>query len=316
MSLLLDDQLLFKPHSALKVIAESGWPVHVFVNPVEYHGPHLSLGNDRILSERLARRLHDRLCVSQGDMAFVVGGHIDFGCDPCPGLGSTNLSYGQLKHLILTQAEGLAQLGVQRVIYHTFHGSPFHNHAIHAGIDYLQTRGVKALNVFDLAVAMILDFQPERYAPLRRFLASDAEFELVMSKLPDDYHAGFFETSIALYLAPETVASDYGALPPCPDFQARPLLQRLSKGLRPLWKQADELDHATKTLAWMALKPFPGYTGVPHLASAAAGDYYVEQLILPHYERTTRNVLWGRDPAPRTPLGWSRPLAPLIGGRV
>jgi len=290
--------------------------VHVFINPVEFHGPHLSLGNDRILSERLARQLHQRLQASQGDMPFIVGGHIDFGSDPCPGLGSTNLTYGQLKHLVVTQAEGLAELGIQRVIYHTFHGSPFHNHAIHAGIEHLERRGVKALNVFDLTVAMILDFQPERYAPLRQFLASNAEFDFVMSKLPDDYHAGYFETSVALHLAPETVSPDYRDLPPCPELKTNPLLKRLSKGLESVWKQAGELEHGAKTLAWMALDPFPGYTGVPHLASAEAGQFYVERLILPQYERTARNVLWGKDPAPKTPLGWSRPLAPLIGGRV
>src|SRR5690348_2993131 len=100
MSIALQNQLLFQPHDRLSDLARSGHPVHVFVNPVEYHGPHLSLGNDRILSERLASRLHERLCRVRGPMPFVVGGCIDFGSDPCPGVGSTNLTYAQLEPLI------------------------------------------------------------------------------------------------------------------------------------------------------------------------------------------------------------------------
>ena len=33
----------------------TGAPVFLCVNPVEYHGPHLSLHNDRLISEGVAR---------------------------------------------------------------------------------------------------------------------------------------------------------------------------------------------------------------------------------------------------------------------
>ena len=80
MSLALEEQLLYVPHHRTRALLASGLPVHVLVNPVEYHGPHLSLGNDRILSERIARRLHARLNAARGiDFPFLVGGVIDFG---------------------------------------------------------------------------------------------------------------------------------------------------------------------------------------------------------------------------------------------
>lgn len=315
MSFPLAEQLLFKPHQSLAEIVAAGWPVHVFVNPVEYHGPHLSLGNDRILSERIARKLHARLCASQGDIPFIVGGNIDFGSDPCPGKGSTGLTYGELRHLVLTLVDGLVALGIKRVIFHTFHGSPFHNQAIHAGMERLAKHGIKSLSVFDLVIRTIVDFSAERYVPLRACLASDEEFQRVLRCLPDDYHAGFFETSVALYAAGETVAADYTQLPPCPELHANPLLARLAEGLQPWWKNAAEIDHGAKTLAWMALKPFPGYTGIPSLASAQAGEFYVEELILPPYEKACLDVLWGSGSAPATPFAWSRPFARLLGGR-
>lgn len=316
MSLALDNQLLFRPHKSLAEVARAGWPVHVFVNPVEYHGPHLSLGNDRILSERIARRLHDRLCVTQGGMPFIAGGHVDFGCDPCPGKGSTGVTYGELRHMVCTLVDGLIALGIKRVVFHTFHGSPFHNHAIHAGMERLQKHGIATLSVFDLVIRMIVDFDAVRYAPLRDCLANAEEFERVLKCLPDDYHAGFFETSVALEVAPETVAPDWQTLPPCPELKPNPLLSRLAEGLQPFWKDAAELEHGNKTLAWMSLKPFPGYTGIPSLASSAAGRFYVEDLILPRYEKACREVLWGNAAAPQTPFAWSKPFSRLVGGRV
>jgi hypothetical protein len=49
--------LLDLPHIEAAARAGEGAPAFLFVNPVEYHGPHLSLHNDRHISVGLARRL-------------------------------------------------------------------------------------------------------------------------------------------------------------------------------------------------------------------------------------------------------------------
>jgi hypothetical protein len=36
------------PHHDARRLARSGAPVYLTINPVEYHGPHLSLHNDRL----------------------------------------------------------------------------------------------------------------------------------------------------------------------------------------------------------------------------------------------------------------------------
>ena len=47
------------PHDAARRLVQSGAPVYLFVNPVEYHGPHLPLHNDRIIAHGIARDRFD-----------------------------------------------------------------------------------------------------------------------------------------------------------------------------------------------------------------------------------------------------------------
>lgn len=312
----LHDQLLFKPHQELSALVASGAPVHVFVNPVEYHGPHLSLGNDRIISERLSRKLHERLSLSHGDMPYLVGGVIDFGCDPTPGIGSVGLTYTRLRDLILSVVDGLIALKVKRVIFHTFHGSPFHCHAIHAGIARLEAAGIKAVSVFDQVLRAIAEFDPAMFTPLRNCMANEADYTTILARLSTDFHAGFFETSVAIHLAPETVANDYTQLPPCPALPKQAAVQQLAKAFTRAPALNKELNHLAHALGWMEMKPFLGYTSYPSLANPKAGAWFVNEMILPLYEQVCRDVLWGASKSPKAQFAWMKPLAPLIGGRV
>ena len=51
--------LLDIPHQEARRLVKSGAPVYLSVNPVEYHGPHLSLHNDRLISIGLIREVHE-----------------------------------------------------------------------------------------------------------------------------------------------------------------------------------------------------------------------------------------------------------------
>ncbi len=317
MSLALHEQLLYVPHHRTRELLATGLPVHVLVNPVEYHGPHLSLGNDRILSERIARRLHTRLNTARGENhPFLVGGVIDFGSDPTPGDGSVGITYTQLAKLVTGVCDGLIALGARRVIFHTFHGSPFHCHAIHAGIDRLAKAGIPSLSVFDLLLNAVVNYDEAHFRGLRDTLDDPADFDIVFPRLPFDLHAGFFETSVALDVAPDTVSDIYRTLPPCPDLDVPAPLKPVTKLLGGLPALAREIEHTSVAMAWMKLKPFPGYTSYPSLATPEAGKFFVEQLILPLYEEGCQQVLWGRGQAPKAQFQWLRPVAGVLGGRI
>src|SRR5205807_1521461 len=66
------------PHQDAQRLARSGAPVYLTVNPVEYHGPHLSLHNDRLVSTGIVRDLHERLR-ARHDWPLLLGGDLEVG---------------------------------------------------------------------------------------------------------------------------------------------------------------------------------------------------------------------------------------------
>ena len=71
------------PHSEARRLLSSGAPVFLPVNPVEYHGPHLSLHNDRLISAGLMRDLHAGLAMKY-DWPLLVADDLEVGVEPAP----------------------------------------------------------------------------------------------------------------------------------------------------------------------------------------------------------------------------------------
>jgi creatinine amidohydrolase len=130
-----------------------------------------------------------------------------------------------------------------------------------------------------------------------------------------DFHAGFFETSVALHDAPESVSPEHRRLPPCPRFGQLPLVAHAAELARLAGRHAlaGELGFAASGLAWYKLRPFPGYTGRPHHATAEAGAHFARFMpdeMAPVVER----VLLGQADSPPPILSWLRFVS--LGGRV
>lgn len=307
--------LLSLPHRRARALARSGVPVTLCVNPVEYHGPHLSLHNDRVISLGLARRLSERLERSGLGGPFVLAGDLEAGVDPVCGPGSQHVPYAVVRRTVMEACRALAELGATRVVLMTFHGSPMHDHALDAGVRWLEARGVRVIAPLVLLLdAMVLD-EVSGFDAAFAGIADVAEREVMKRTLAADMHAGFFETSVALEVAPEHVASDYTSVPPCaPTHPPRALttLARLfaAAGRR---KLAGELRVMAEGIAWMNLRPFPGYTSRPHLASAAAGAVFVDGM-LDRVEELARRVFVNGERSPRPPFKWMRALT--LGGRI
>lgn len=140
------------------------------VNPVEYHGPHLSLHNDRLVSLGLIRDLHERLLVRHPEWPLLVAADLEVGVEPCSGPGSRHGRYA----IAVEPGPG---------------GAAIDN---------------------------------SRFAPAFAHVADPDERAEMLRTLRHDFHAGFFETSVALHYAPESVSPEHRGLPPCPPFgQAR-----------------------------------------------------------------------------------------------
>lgn len=284
------------------------------VNPVEYHGPHLTLLNDHLVSRGLARDLHARLCVHLGDHPFLFAQDLGVGVDPCSGPGTVFTPYGAVKARVLEAVQRLADLGAERVVLMTFHGSPLHGHALFAGVQALERRGVRAIAPLTLAIERqmrgALEGVEDAWLPVEDPAARAA----LIAEMQTDFHAGFIETSLALHYAPDQVFG-HREVPPCPPPvpAAGPrALARFARALG-LERLGLELDLVARGLGWYGMRPFPGYSGRPDLANPDSGRVFATAM-LDAFEAAARAVFLEGAPPPRPPMPWMPWLS--LGGRL
>lgn len=323
------------PHHEAAGVLRRGVPVFLTVNPVEYHGPHLSLHNDLLISRGLARDVHQRLAQRHPEWPLVLADDLELGVGATPGPGTRSLSYAHARAVVESACRGLLSLGARRVVFLTFHGDPLHNRAISEGVALLERHGVRAVSPFNVLMEDMVHFE-SRFdldrGPLARAFAHVANVEErseLKRRLPFDVHAGFFETSLALHYAPESVSPLHRELPPCPRVpkpRAVSALRRLASGLARLPRQGlgsalgtlagvveRELAFVAEVFGWLELDPFPGYTSSPRHASAAAGAVFAEYLT-ERFADEVLQVLDGERPGVRPILSWAHSLS--LGGRL
>jgi hypothetical protein len=111
------------------------------------------------------------------------------------------------------------------------------------------------------------------------------------------------------------VSPRWAEVPPCPPIVPDPAFLRASRLARAVGRTelADEFAMAAHGIGWHALDPFPGYTGKPHLARAAAGAVFTEQ-VARGYATLIEDVVAGRREAPTPPMRWIAALT--LEGRL
>jgi creatinine amidohydrolase/Fe(II)-dependent formamide hydrolase-like protein len=224
------------------------------------------------------------------------------------------VSFTVLRRLLVDACGALADLGARRVVLVTFHGSPLHAHALDAGVRLLSSRGVRAIQPHNLLMTEMMRASASAFADAFAHVDDPAERAEMMRDLAADFHAGFGETSISLHYAPASVAPIYATLPPCPPIVPDPAFAAAARAARVAGRLAlaTELRFAALARGWATLRPFPGYTGRPHRATAAAGAFFAAHIV-DRYAQATRAVFAGAEgPGPIMP--WV--VALTLGGRL
>ncbi len=293
------------------VFAEN--PLFIFINPTEYHGPHLPLANDYLISQGLAERLFARMKKWGIAERFIAAPLINMGLDPTPGPGTIVTSARHFENHLDAFADKLPGIGVKRAVIMTFHGAPRHNHAIQRFVKKLGAAGIQALNPMNTILKKLLEYTPGDYADALLPVKDTAARAEISKHLGSDYHAGFFETSLTLALAGASVDPAYKNLPDCPPVEIPAWQKAAIRGMRSLGQQgaARELVFAAEALAWIKLDPFPGYTGKPRFANAKSGEIFVSR-ILSEYETAVRSVFIEGGSPPEPVMG----VTELISGVV
>src|SRR5262249_46021257 len=184
----------------------------------------------------------------------------EVGVEPCPGPGTRRTAFPVVRHLVLEACRALAELGASKVILMTFHGAPLHNLPIEAGVELLRAAAVPAVGPVNGLLSEMLFLEPEKFAAAFSHVTDDAERTQMMGALASDFHAGFFETSMALHYAPESVAPDYTSLPPCPDVRPDGKFALAARMARALGRDrlSRELTFAAERSGWKSRAPVPG----------------------------------------------------------
>ncbi len=310
-------RLFDRAHDDARALLATGAPVHLLVNPVEYHGPHLPLHNDRLVATGLATALHERLRAKRPEWPFLLADDLEIGVEPTSGRGTRHTRFEVAREVVREACRALAELGAERVIVGTFHGAPLHNLAIQAGVELLREAGVRALAPFNAVLRELIDAQDggagAAYAEAFAHVDDPAERAAMMRDLHLDFHGGFFETSLTLHFAPGSVSKGHRELPPCPPIEPHVVAANAARLARLVGRLVGrdtlsrELTLAAWGLGWKALDPFPGYTGRPHRATAGAGAVFARHIV-DRYEALVEDVLFGQGRSPAPILAWSAPL--------
>lgn len=275
-------------HSKARKLVATGAPIYVLVNPVEYHGPHLSLHNDHLISLGLTRAVSERITHDHPEWPVLVTQDLELAFAPTEGPGTRPFPYEMVRDVIVGTCESLLELGARRVVFMTFHGNPLHAAAIEEGEQYLRAHGAEAINPFNEAIHELVDADGQRYADAYEHIPEPIRNEM-MRDMRLDFHGGFFETSMSLHFAPDSVAEDLSQLPPCPSFAPDPKLMAGSTAARLAGQTqlAKEFDFLAWASAWTAMRPHPGYTGRPAYATREAGKVFGDQFV----DRYHRSIL-------------------------
>ncbi|MBL9025461.1 MAG: creatininase family protein [Myxococcales bacterium] len=298
----------------VETIRATDAPVFVAVNPVEFHGPHLSLHNDKLVTEGLSRDLHAALADGRADFPFLVAHELELGVEPCSGPGTRHVPYAHVRAVLLETVRALAEIGVKRIVINTFHGGGLHNLAIEEACAAFTKGGGRAFAPLAIALRSMVDLDPTLLEDALQ-VVPEAERRAVAEDLRFDFHAGWLETSLALHYAPTSVSPRFTSLRPAPSLAPDPLLRGATTIARLVGARglATELDFLATAVTWPRLRPFIGYTGRPHLASAEAGARIAATFIA-RYAEAARAVLYGAADQPRAPFRFLPALT--LGGRL
>jgi creatinine amidohydrolase len=242
------------------------------VSPLEQHGPHLPLGVDAFTARHLAEAVGERLVAARPGWQVVLAPPLYLGSFAFESVGTVSIRQRVVRDVVHDYGESLARAGFRYILVSNGHGGPGHLVALEEAAAAVSRRHGVMMASFTGYLAW--EFLRGRYleqleAALGRPL-SPAE----RAAFAEDAHAGWWETSVMLWLRPELVGAAYRDLPPA----RYPLAARL----RPNYPLRDGGQ---------------GYVGHPALADPAFAKATLEVLVA-EAMRVVEGLLDGRlDPA-------------------
>lgn len=180
--------------------------VFLGIAPIEEHGRHLPIGVDfyetRCWIDGAVSLLAEELPgYRYGTLPVIPLGFADMGLFP----GNIHVSRELVFNVVFQTIKAVANWGVKNIIVISGHADPMHSIAIEQACEKLNNEnGMTAIapmgSIFNGHQKGIASSQPDELAGMAR-------------EYPNDFHAGWIETSCMLDIAPEYVSPNYKTRP-------------------------------------------------------------------------------------------------------
>ena len=274
----------------------------VTISPLEVHGPHLPLGTDVFIGNKLQSEYCKALTEQYPDYNLVVLPSIYAGCDPVPVKGSIAVKARTLEKLIGDIVRGLAQQGFKFLIVCDNHGGPSHQMA-------MEVAAVKAWRRFRFF--LINPFN----VVFKKMVRHDPAFLRLIGLAPGecgddaDAHAGTNETSLMLCTNAELVKSyqEVAASGLPARIGVAAVIATIASVLGKIGfaKAKTDLEHLANMLAWTGNPGNLPYLGSPADATAEAGERMLRGHVAVMKELVACSIA-GENPPTQPMLWWMR----------
>jgi len=221
--------------------------VFVPLSPLEEHGTHLPVGVDFFNAAFFARQAAENLTAGRPDLNVLLYPGIPIGTNTFQMVGSIWVSAKTLKRLIVEIASSLVKFGFRKIALFSAHGGPLHLLALEEACFHAR-RKLRAEIILPGSAPTIKFLRGQYTSQVENALGRPLTEE-EKKALPHDFHAGWWETSMMLFLFPQLVKPEYKKLDP------------VLAGLKDL-----------RTSAIPKLGKGEGYMGSPALASREFGQ--------------------------------------------
>jgi len=172
------------------------------VAPIEEHSHHLPVGVDIQLGEYWKEKTIEKLEKKYPNYNFISMPFLPLAAGSMKTFpGCVYIRPKKLRKLIFKILKNISEWGIQNFVIIASHGDPFHNMAIEKACDLINnrsgTRFISPMGTLFSSEELNIDLKPGN------------EVDEMIRKYPEDFHAGWIETSMMMDISPDKVSDKY-----------------------------------------------------------------------------------------------------------
>ncbi|MBI5868124.1 MAG: creatininase family protein [candidate division Zixibacteria bacterium] len=192
------------------------------ISPLEEHGPHLPLGTDAMHASHFSGLAAEVVASLEPDTPVIIAPLIPIGTHVYRFMGSIFIRQRVIRDMVIDYGESLSRAGFRRFLIVSAHGGPGHMVALDEAATILtRHHRIRTVNLTSTIIYRFLtgDFHSRIEAAAGRQFTAEEQSALSM-----DYHGGWWETAMMLWLRPDLVDQKYKELPDAlvPRWRLRP----------------------------------------------------------------------------------------------